>query len=49
MQPVGNGSWQSSIGAIHDEYKYLFDEGQHAYGHAGGDIGLFRQSEFPAS
>lgn len=32
-------TWKSSIGAIHDEYRLLFDENTHAYGHTGGDIG----------
>lgn len=33
------GSWKSSIGGIHDEYRKIFEEDMHAYGHAGGDIG----------
>lgn len=32
-------TWRSSIGAIHDGYRELFDENVHAYGHGGGDIG----------
>ena len=46
MGAIGDGSWQSSIGAIHDEYKYLFSDNQHAYGHAGGDIGYSANLSF---
>lgn len=33
------GSWRSSPGAIHDEFRDVLPAGVHAYGHAGGDIG----------
>ena len=39
MQFETSGRWRSSIGAIHDEYRDVLEEGIHAYGHAGGDIG----------
>lgn len=39
MSSVPGKNWRSSIGAIHDENKDLFDESVHAYGHAGGDVG----------
>lgn len=39
MQFSDSGTWKSSIGGIHDEYRTLLDEDTHAYGHTGGDIG----------
>ncbi len=39
-------SWRSSFGAIHDEYRDVFDESTHVYGHAGGDIGYSANLNF---
>lgn len=39
MRLTESGVWKSSIGAIHDEYRTVFDEDFHVYGHTGGDIG----------
>jgi D-alanyl-D-alanine carboxypeptidase len=38
MRFSNSGTWRSSIGAIHDQQRYLFDDDVHAYGHDGGDI-----------
>lgn len=38
MRLSNSGTWSSSIGAIHDQQRYLFDDNVHAYGHDGGDI-----------
>jgi D-alanyl-D-alanine carboxypeptidase len=46
MRAADDGSWKSSKGGIHDEYRLLFDENVHAYGHTGGDIGYSANLSF---
>jgi D-alanyl-D-alanine carboxypeptidase len=46
MRADNDGTWKSSIGGIHDEYRLLLGENIHAYGHTGGDIGYSANLSF---
>lgn len=46
MHSADDGTWKSSVGGIHDEYRLLLGENIHAYGHTGGDIGYSANLSF---
>jgi D-alanyl-D-alanine carboxypeptidase len=46
MRSSDDGTWKSSVGGIHDEYRIVLGENIHAFGHTGGDIGYSANLSF---